>query len=201
MNAISKIFSFLCSQDAARSFAIAGQQLPLCQRCTGVYVGMGISLVFLLLGRYHKKGLPPKGIVYLNIACLLIMPVFGFHLLDPGPLWRLWSGLIFGNAIVFLLLPATAVMCDRVQTSTSWGRASALWFLMLFAFLNAMPLWLPVQSQCVYYAVSALTFTALVGVLSCIVSVAIVWTKKIMALILLKGFGNECAKRYQSRLR
>jgi len=43
----------------------------------------------------------------------LAMPIFGFHLLDPGPAWRLWSGLIYGNAIVSLLLPAVFIIYNQ----------------------------------------------------------------------------------------
>jgi hypothetical protein len=184
MNVVNEIFSFLCSQDAARSFVIAGQRLPFCQRCTGVYVGMGLSLLFLLLSRYHRKGLPPKGIICVNIACLLIMPIFGFHLLDPGPLWRLWSGLIFGNTVIFLLVPAVSVLCDKVRPFAGDGKASTLWFLMFFAFLNTLPLWLPMQSHHSYLVVLALTSIALAGVLFCIVSTVMFWTKNMISILI-----------------
>src|SRR4030042_1569635 len=113
MSALNYFFSFLCSQDPLRSFAIEGRLLPFCQRCTGLYIGLGITSFFLLPSRLYKKGLPPTSVIYVNIASLLIMPVFGFHLLDPGPAWRFWSGLLYGNAVASLLMPSTSIICGE----------------------------------------------------------------------------------------
>lgn len=198
MNLVSDIFSFLCCQDGTRSFLIAAQQLPFCQRCTGVYVGMGISILYLLLSGRYRKGLPPKPVVYVNIASLLIMPIFGFHILDPGPGWRLWSGLIFGNAIAFLFLPAAWTIHNKGRASDSHSNGSVLWFLVLFAFLNTLPLWLPVQSGYCYYAVLGLTFAALLGVSFCTIAVMIFLMRTVF-LLLLKGLNNECARYSQGR--
>lgn len=140
MTVFSYIFSFLCSQDPSRSFAIGGHLLPFCQRCTGVHVGLGISFVYLLVSGHYKKSLPPRSILYVNIASLLIMPIFGFHLFDWGPMWRLWSGLIFGNAIASLLLPATSIVWNEGKALGHYTKASTFWFFVLFAFLNTIPI-------------------------------------------------------------
>jgi len=209
MTVFSYIFSFLCSQDPSRSFAIGGHLLPFCQRCTGVYLGLGITFIYLLVSRHYKKGLPPRSVIYVNIASLLIMPVFGFHFLDPGPAWRLWSGLIFGNAIAYLLLPAASIICNegrRVAASKpalseaegpkALGMASADFtipklclrlpqarstysFFALFAFLNTLALWFPIQSSLFYYAVLTFALIGLLCVLFCLVSVMAFLIKKI----------------------
>ncbi len=184
MSVISYVFSFLCSQDASRSFAIGGHLLPFCQRCTGVYLGLGISFVYLLASRHYKKGLPPRSIIYVNIASLLIMPVFGFHFLDPGSAWRFWSGLIFGNAIASLLLPAASIICNRGRTFGQYTKVSTSSFFVLFAFLNTIPLWFPIQSRFFYYAVLTLAFTGLLCVLFCIVAVIVFLIKRKMVSLI-----------------
>ena len=194
MNTINYIFSFLCGQDASRSFAIAGQLLGFCQRCTGVYVGMGISFLYLLLSRQYRKGLPPLSILYVNIASLLIMPVFGFHIFDPGAAWRFWSGLIFGNAVVFLLLPAVSTILNEGRIIGHHTKTSTLCFFALFAFLNTIPLWFPIQSIYFYYAALGVSFTGLVCVLFCVIAITGFLIKKTVVLVNLKGFGNECAR-------
>jgi uncharacterized membrane protein len=194
MSVISYIFSFLCGQDASRSFAIVGQLLPFCQRCAGVYLGLGISFVYLLVSRHYKKGLPPRGIIYVNVASLLMMPIFGFHFLDPGSAWRFWSGLIFGNAIASLLLPATSIVCNEGKVLGHYTKVSTFWFFVLFAFLNTIPLWFPIQSGYFYYAVLVLAFVGLLCVLFCIVAVTTFLVKKTVVLLILKGFGNGYAK-------
>jgi len=194
MNIITYIFSFLCSQDVSRSFVIDGHMLPFCQRCTGVYLGMGISFVYLLISGYYKKGLPPRSVIYVNIVSLLIMPVFGFRLFDPGPAWRLWSGLIFGNAIAFLLCPATLIICNEGKTFSHNTKVSTFCFFLLFTFLSTIPLWFPIRPSYCYHTILALALIGVLSVLLCIVAIIVFLIKKAMVSIILKGFANEYAK-------
>jgi uncharacterized membrane protein len=194
MSIINYIFSLLCSQDPLRSFAIDGHLLPFCQRCTGVYLGLGISFFYLLLSRHYKKGLPPASVIYINIASLLIMPLFGFHLLDPGPAWRFWSGLIYGNAIASLLLPATSIICNRGRAFGQYTKTSTLWFFVLFVFLNTIPLWFPIQSMLFYYLILMFAFTGLFCVLFCLIAITVFCVKRVIASLILKGLNNGYAK-------
>lgn len=186
------IFSFLCSQDASRSFVVADHLLPVCQRCTGLYMGMGISLIYLLVNRHYKKGLPPRSIIYVNVACLLAMPIFGFHLLDPGPAWRLWSGLIYGNAIIFLLLPAASIICNEGRISSGDADPSTTSFWIFFAFLNSVPLWFPSQSEWFYYALLPLMLVGVSGVVFSVSVVIVSLMKRLAVSAILKGLSNEC---------
>jgi len=154
---------------------------------------MGISSIWLLANRYYKKGLPPRIVIYVNIASLVIMPVFGFHLLDPGPGWRLWSGLIFGNAIAFLILPGSLIICNEGKKVKSYTRFSTLSFFVVFIFLNTIPLWFPIQSSYFYYTILTLILIGLLCGPFCVASVLIFLMKKIVVLLILKGFRNEYA--------
>lgn len=194
MSIFSYIFSFLCSQDPLRSFEIDGCVLPFCQRCTGLYVGLGISFIYLLLSGHYKKGLPPRSIVYVNVASLLMMPIFGFHFLDPGSAWRFWSGLIYGNAVASLLLPAASIVCSEGKVSGRYTKASVFGFFVLFAFLNTIPFWFPVQSLLFYYVVLILASTGFFCVLSCLIAIIVFLMKKMIVSLILKGFGNGYAK-------
>ena len=194
MNVLSTIFSFLCHQNPARSFYIDGMLLPLCQRCTGLYVGMGISFIWLIANRYYKKGLPPRIIIYVNIASVLIMGVFGYHLLDPGPGWRLWSGLIFGNAVAYLVLPGSWFLCNNGRIDKSNSKLSTLSFFVLFAFINTIPFWFPIQSVYFHCLILTLITIGLLCVPYCIVSIIIFVIRKFAVSPILKGFRNECAQ-------
>ena len=194
MSALNYLFSFLCSQDPLRSFTIEGHLLPFCQRCSGLYIGIGISFIYLLLSGHYKKGMPPRSVVYVNIASLLMMPVFGFHFLDPGPVWRFWSGLIYGNAVASLLLPATFVFCNRGRVFGQYTNFTTLKFFALFAFLNTMPLWFPIQSTFLYYVVLILASMGFFCVLSCLIALIVFLMKKMIVSLILKGFGNGYAK-------
>lgn len=190
MNFMTGIFSFLCSQDASRSFLVADRLLPMCQRCTGLYMGMGLSFIYLLLNPQYRKDFPPRSIVYVNIACLLAMPVFGYHFLDPGPAWRLWSGLVYGNAIVLLLVPAASIICIRDRRASEPSGSSTVSFWLFFAFLNSIPFWFPVQSAWFFYTVLLLAIAGLLSTAFCLLAV----TCSLIRQILLKGFKNEYAQ-------
>jgi len=194
MSALNYLFSSLCSHDPLRSFAVEGNLLPFCQRCTGLYMGLGITCLFLLASRLYKKGLPSLSVIYVNIASLLIMPIFGFHLFDPGPAWRLWSGLIYGNAIASLLLPATSIICNRGWVCGQYTKFSTLKFFALFAFLNTIPLWFPIQSMLFYYLILMFAFTGLFCALFCLIAITVFWIKRVIASLILKGLSNGYAK-------
>ncbi|MGI6151328.1 MAG: DUF2085 domain-containing protein [Christensenellales bacterium] len=50
MNALFRFFGFLgCHQRPDRSFFIRGRQLPLCARCTGIFVGYLVAGALSLL--------------------------------------------------------------------------------------------------------------------------------------------------------
>ena len=200
MSVIAHILSFLCSQDASRSFAIAGHLLPVCQRCAGLYLGMGVTFVYLLLKRDYRRDLPPRSIVYVNVACLLAMPIFGFHLLDPGPAWRLWSGLVYGNAIVFLLVPAASIISNEGRRTGCHTEPSTTSFWIFFAFLNGIPLWFPAQSVWFYYAGLLLMLVGLLCAVFCVSVVTVLLIKKLLMSAVLKGVSNEYARSQNGRL-
>lgn len=49
------IGSVLCHQRPERSFHLAGAQLPVCARCTGLYVGGAIGVVAWVMWRRHRS--------------------------------------------------------------------------------------------------------------------------------------------------
>jgi hypothetical protein len=155
---------------------------------------LGISCLFLLASRLYKKGLPSLSVIYVNIACLLVMPVFGFHFLDPGPAWRFWSGLIYGNAVASLLLPATSIICNRGRLLGQYTNFSTLKFFLFFAFLNTIPLWFSIQLTFFYYVVLMLALTGLFCVISCLIAIPVCLIKRATASLILKGLSNGYAK-------
>jgi uncharacterized membrane protein len=187
MNLLVDLFGLVCHQDPARSFTIAGMVLPLCQRCAGLYLGLGIGFLIQMLSGSHKKGLPPKGILVTAVACLLVMPVFGFHLLDPGPAWRFWTGLIYGNALAHLLLPAAFTIATRGRAVGHYTAGSMIAFWTQFTFVNTLPVWFPVQSAAFGYGVLALDLTGALGAILCLAVCLAVVIQMTFGRFLLKG--------------
>lgn len=183
MDAVESLLSVFCCGNELRSFVINGEVLPFCQRCTGVYPGLGITFIYLLVTRYYRRGSPHGGILLTNLACIAVMVVFGYHILDPGARWRLWSGLIFGNAVAWLVFPsAWELWAGPGNSSKSAGRG----FLPLFIFLNVVPLWFPFGWAGARVAADVLASAGIVGAAGCAVGVLVFGLRKGYLLCLLR---------------
>jgi hypothetical protein len=128
------------------------------------------------------------------------MPIFGFHLLDPGSAWRLWSGLIYGNAMVSLLLPSTSIIYNQGKRFGFHTSSSKISFWILFAILNSIPLWFPVQSTWFFYVVLLLMLVGLFCVVLCITTITLYLMKSFIIFPVLKGFSNEYLRNQDRRL-
>jgi uncharacterized membrane protein len=107
----------ICHRMDARSFHTHDRQLPLCARCTGIYLGVLTGLTFMIgRGRARAAGLPP-------VRLLLVMALFGAAFAADGlnsylslfafyqPIYsphntlRLITGMGFGLAMIAVVLP------------------------------------------------------------------------------------------------
>jgi uncharacterized membrane protein len=67
----------VCHRLDERSFHVDGRQLPLCARCSGMYLGAVLGLAFLSLRYRRSAGLPPK-------AAIWILVIFGLAFAIDG---------------------------------------------------------------------------------------------------------------------
>lgn len=110
----------LCHRITDRSFEINGRQLPLCARCTGMYLGVALAFgVLLLAGRGRRTDLPPLPILLTLIGFIGLMGFDGLnsyshffpnfpHLYEPQNWLRLVTGMGTGLAMGLLIFPALA---------------------------------------------------------------------------------------------
>jgi uncharacterized membrane protein len=151
---IEVVCRFLCHQEAGRSWAVAGETLPLCARCTGVYAGFALSAALVPIARFR----PTPGVLWLHGAAMLQMVVFGFHLVEPQAAWlRTLSGSLFAaGTIYFLSLPYrssrwgerdgkrwpyfTGILAGQIGLQVflhwSWGNYAALLAIILLFFVG-----------------------------------------------------------------
>lgn len=72
-----RLFRFLCHQDPARSFWIAGQPMAVCSRCFGIYGGLLAGMLSAPLvrstrkGRWHIFRMSLMAVVLLNLGDVL----------------------------------------------------------------------------------------------------------------------------------
>jgi uncharacterized membrane protein len=108
----------ICHRITSRSFVINGRQLPLCARCTGIYLGVALSFGLLLLaGRGRRTDLPPLPILLTLIGFIGLMGIDGLnsyshfspnfpHVYQPRNWLRLVTGMGAGLAMGLLIFPA-----------------------------------------------------------------------------------------------
>jgi uncharacterized membrane protein len=166
----------ICAQLPGHSFFPGGQQLPLCARNTGIYMGFTCTfLVLLAAGRIRSASLPGRWVLLVLGVAVLFMAEDGFnslfldlglpHLYQPHNLLRLASGLGTGTAMAAVVLPVANTLIWRVEDE----RAS-------FASLRQLTVMVPVllitflavgsQTALLLYPIALLSSAGLVMALS-----------------------------------
>ncbi|MCL2491316.1 MAG: DUF2085 domain-containing protein [Coriobacteriia bacterium] len=120
----------LCHQMPERSFIYGGVQLPVCARCTGMYVGITITLVllFVLYKGAQRVGLPSTAFfVAAAIATFAIgFDGFGSYLgfYETNNFARILTGIMFGSAMGVVLYAilieslAKFISADKILNTT-----------------------------------------------------------------------------------
>ncbi len=121
----------ICHRIAARSFHEHGRQLPLCARCTGIYLGVAVDLaIFAARGRLRASRLPAVK------ALLVFLLLGGFYAVDglnsylslfdayqplyhPNNTLRLLTGMSFGLGLMAVVLPVFNSMIWQVPQPES----------------------------------------------------------------------------------
>jgi len=130
-NKLMAVGSAVCHQDPAHSFLVDGQQMPLCARCTGMYLGALLSLAFHF--RQGKQGsLPPRKML---IPLGLLFFAFALDGLNSsaaslGLSWRLYettnlTRLITGTGAGLVVGAVLAPIFNQTAWA-SWIKAAAL---------------------------------------------------------------------------
>ncbi len=183
----------VCHRLTEHSLSIAGRQLPLCARCTGMYLGVATAVLFFWLkGRARHTELPPLPILLALLALIGLMGLDGVnsflhffpnapHLYEPKNWLRLLTGMGTGLAMGSFVFPALAqALWRRAIPRPMLGTWWELGALLLGAGIIA---WAVLSNQPVILYVMAVVST--VGLLATLGSVNV-----ILGLILLRRDGR-----------
>lgn len=169
----------VCHQIESHSLTIGGKILPLCARCTGMFLGLLISISYLL-SRERVGGTPSKLIIaVLSLFCAFfvidglnssltllpnVTPVY-----QPNNLLRLFSGLLFGIALANLVLPlwnqTLWIDWQKIPIIKTWRR-----FVILICLVLVSGLLILLDIPFLFYPVAILSTTAIFIVLGMIYS-------------------------------
>ena len=158
----------LCHQLPERSFFFHEHQSPLCARCTGMYLGFLIGLVFLIVRRRtHSARMPTAAIIAVLIGFITIMGIDGINStlsIIPGApqlyhttnIHRIVTGTLFGLAMCMLFFP---VFSTAIWRQPSGDRSVKNWRELLVMLLAAFALDAVVLTQAdwLFYPVTILS--------------------------------------------
>lgn len=140
----------ICAQAPTHSFFIASQQLPLCSRNTGIYLGFACTaLVLLGSGRLRAALFPSRGVILALAVAFLFMAEDGLnsffldlglpHPYQPFNPVRLVSGLGAGVAMAAFILPVANTLIWRAEDERpsfrGFGQLAVMLPVLLLAFL------------------------------------------------------------------
>ncbi len=135
----------VCHQIPGHSFILFGRHMPLCSRCTGMYLGALVGLVFLLADK--RRALLPAKKLYIPIGISLLLFVvdgvnsflafdpIGFRFYTPQNGLRLFTGATLGLAIPLFLVPVFNLAAWKDTLAEPSVRTFRKYFLMLAAAL------------------------------------------------------------------
>lgn len=103
-DALRMLYSLQCHQREARSFACAGQLLPVCARCLGIYAGLGFAAMVgrprLRTGAFKTWLLVGALTLALDVATELV------KLRPPSAGFRAFTGALLAYGIGLSILQA-----------------------------------------------------------------------------------------------
>jgi uncharacterized membrane protein len=124
---IYRAYGLLCHQIPERSFHLESKALAVCARCTGIYAGFAVSVLFYPVVRPLKRAESPRRI-WLVAASLPIAVDFALGFFD---IWqnthfsRFATGAIFGAACALYVLPGFLELGHIMQRQVR-GRKGAM---------------------------------------------------------------------------
>lgn len=107
----------VCHRIDGRSFHIGNIQMPLCARCTGIYLGVALGVAAMVVaGRGRAGALPPLRVIITLILFIVAMGLDGVnsfltllprlpHVYEPQNWLRLVTGTLDGVAMAVLIFP------------------------------------------------------------------------------------------------
>lgn len=158
----------LCHQLPERSFFIHEHQTPLCARCTGMYLGFSIGLIFLIIRRRTRSArMPSAPLIAVLVGFITIMGIDGINStisIIPGApqlyhttnVHRIMTGTLFGLAMCLLFFP---VFSTAIWRQPSGDRSLKNWRELIVLVIIALGIDLVVLTQAdwLFYPVTILS--------------------------------------------
>jgi uncharacterized membrane protein len=170
----------VCHRIDSRSFHLGDRQIAMCARCTGMYLGAMLGLVYQVIGGRRRAGSPPKRVLVLLGALVLAFVIDGLnsylqffpnapHLYEPQNWSRLLTGTGMGLVIAAALFPAfNQSVWNRRDNRPALGNISALGGLIVLAML--LDLLVLTENSVILYPLSLVSAAGVIIILMIVYS-------------------------------
>ena len=171
----------VCHRIDARSFHLGARQLPLCSRCTGMFLGALLGLAFQYFTAGRRAGMPHWGVwlvLGVFVAAFAVDGANSFLHLFPGApelyettnLIRLLTGTGMGLAIALVIYPTfNQTIWRRMDPRPALQGFRALGALVLLALLMDWMIW--IENPLLLYVFGLLSALGVVSLLMMIYAV------------------------------
>lgn len=169
----------VCHQIDSHSLSVGGKLLPLCARCTGMYLGALLGLLFLSR-KDRPSGNPSRPKLLLLVALFLVFVVDGVNsmlttffqtapLYTPSNALRLATGLLMGMLLAQLLLPLwNQTLWKETNPKPVFSQWRQLGFLLLIETVVGVLVWLDIPV--LYYPIAILSVGTIFVILTMVYS-------------------------------
>jgi uncharacterized membrane protein len=169
----------VCHQLESHSRSFAGKVLPLCARCTGTFLGVLISLIYLSSNR-KNGGIPSRLKIALLVLFFTAFAIDGINssltilpgvtpLYPPDNRLRLFTGLLFGICLGNLVLPlwnqTLWAKWENEPVLKSWRQ-----FILLIFLVAAIGFLIQLEIPFLYYPIAFFSIVAIFIILGMIYS-------------------------------
>lgn len=142
-----------CHRIVERSFVVDGHQFPLCARCSGMYLGALLALIYqIMIGKKHG-GFPPKSILAALLVFLLAFAVDGTNsvlqfVFEDGVLYqttnatRMITGSGVGLGIGLIIYPlfhqSVWMLYERKPVINNWNKFGILLLMAVILVVSVL---------------------------------------------------------------
>lgn len=178
----------VCHRIDLRSFHIGDYQLPLCARCSGMYLGAMTGLVFQWITGRRRTGMPSWKIIVPTALFILFFAVDGLNsfynlfasrpgLYQPNNTLRLLAGTGMGIVIAVALVPAfNATVWKKVDPRPAFLNLRSFMIMVLIALgLNLLIL---TQNPVFLYPLSLISAAGVVVLLTLVYAMVLLMVFK-----------------------
>jgi uncharacterized membrane protein len=179
----------VCHRIDLRSFHLGYRQIPLCARCSGMYLGAMLGLIFQAVIGRRRTGIPSWKIIVpisLFAVAFIIDGLNSFLSLFPGTpgiyepsnTYRLLTGTGMGLAIAIVLYPAfNATVWRMIDPRPALLNFKSFALLVAIAFgLNALIL---LENPLILYPLSIISAAGVVVLLTLVYSMVLMMVFKV----------------------